>query len=215
MARPLSRRRFLGAVAGGAAIARASHGAARFGDSGAKPAALGGAPVRTAPFPAWPVRDATEDQVTVEAANAIKQHGVGVKCATITPDEARVEEFGLKKMWKSPNGTIRNILGGVIFREPIHVGELVTFLASVNYTGNTSMEVGIKVVTENIRERSVRHTNSCFFTMVAVDDQRKPAAVPPLQPQNSEDKRRYMQAQQRRQIRQELEKRYQDIKGDA
>jgi acyl-CoA hydrolase len=103
----------------------------------------------------------------------------------------------------------------VIFREPIHVGELVTFLASVNYTGNTSMEVGIKVVTENIRERSVRHTNSCFFTMVAVDDQRKPAPVPPLQPQNSEDKRRYIQAQQRRQIRQELEKRYQEIKGDA
>jgi len=64
-------------------------------------------------------RDATDDQVTVDAANAIKRHGVGVKCATITPDEARVEEFGLKKMWKSPNGTIRNILGGVIFREPI------------------------------------------------------------------------------------------------
>ncbi|WP_433222752.1 NADP-dependent isocitrate dehydrogenase [Microtetraspora malaysiensis] len=64
-------------------------------------------------------RDATDDQVTIDAANAIKQHGVGVKCATITPDEARVEEFGLKKMWKSPNGTIRNILGGVIFREPI------------------------------------------------------------------------------------------------
>jgi isocitrate dehydrogenase len=64
-------------------------------------------------------RDATDDQVTVDAANAIKEHGVGVKCATITPDEARVEEFGLKKMWKSPNGTIRNILGGVIFREPI------------------------------------------------------------------------------------------------
>jgi len=64
-------------------------------------------------------RDATNDQVTVDAANAIKQHGVGVKCATITPDEARVEEFHLKKMWKSPNGTIRNILGGVIFREPI------------------------------------------------------------------------------------------------
>ena len=64
-------------------------------------------------------RDATDDQVTVDAANAIKKHGVGVKCATITPDEARVEEFGLKKMWKSPNGTIRNILGGVIFREPI------------------------------------------------------------------------------------------------
>jgi isocitrate dehydrogenase len=64
-------------------------------------------------------RDATDDQVTIDAANAIKQHGVGVKCATITPDEARVEEFGLKQMWRSPNGTIRNILGGVIFREPI------------------------------------------------------------------------------------------------
>src|SRR5512133_3232578 len=64
-------------------------------------------------------RDATDDQVTIDAAHAIKEHGVGVKCATITPDEARVAEFGLKKMWKSPNGTIRNILGGVIFREPI------------------------------------------------------------------------------------------------
>ncbi len=64
-------------------------------------------------------RDATDDQVTIDAANAIKRHGVGVKCATITPDEARVEEFGLKKMWRSPNGTIRNILGGTIFREPI------------------------------------------------------------------------------------------------
>jgi isocitrate dehydrogenase len=64
-------------------------------------------------------RDATDDQVTVDAANAIKQYGVGVKCATITPDEARVEEFGLKRMYRSPNGTIRNILGGVIFREPI------------------------------------------------------------------------------------------------
>jgi isocitrate dehydrogenase len=64
-------------------------------------------------------RDATNDQVTVDAANAIKKHGVGIKCATITPDEQRVEEFKLKKMWKSPNGTIRNILGGVIFREPI------------------------------------------------------------------------------------------------
>ncbi|WP_062117006.1 NADP-dependent isocitrate dehydrogenase [Aureimonas sp. AU40] len=64
-------------------------------------------------------RDATGDQVTIDSANAIKKHGVGVKCATITPDEQRVEEFKLKKMWKSPNGTIRNILGGVIFREPI------------------------------------------------------------------------------------------------
>jgi isocitrate dehydrogenase len=74
-------------------------------------------------------RDATEDKVTVEAANAIKQYGVGIKCATITPDEARVKEFKLKKMWKSPNGTIRNILGGTIFREPIicrNVPRLVT-----------------------------------------------------------------------------------------
>jgi len=69
-------------------------------------------------------RDATNDKVTVEAANAVKQHGVGVKCATITPDEARVEEFGLKKMWKSPNGTIRNILGGVVFREPIVIANV-------------------------------------------------------------------------------------------
>src|SRR5690606_16117597 len=64
-------------------------------------------------------RDQTDDQITIDAANAIKKHGVGVKRATITPDDARVEEFGLKKMWRSPNGTIRNILGGVIFREPI------------------------------------------------------------------------------------------------
>ena len=69
-------------------------------------------------------RDATQDRVTVEAANAIKEHGVGVKCATITPDEQRVEEFGLTKMWKSPNGTIRNILGGVVFREPIVIANV-------------------------------------------------------------------------------------------
>jgi isocitrate dehydrogenase len=69
-------------------------------------------------------RDATDDQVTIDSANAIRKHGVGVKCATITPDEARVEEFGLKKMWKSPNGTIRNILGGVIFREPIIISNV-------------------------------------------------------------------------------------------
>jgi len=69
-------------------------------------------------------RDATDDQVTIDAAEAIKQHGVGVKCATITPDEARVSEFGLKEMWRSPNGTIRNILGGVIFREPIVISNI-------------------------------------------------------------------------------------------
>src|SRR5579862_9190663 len=69
-------------------------------------------------------RDATNDQVTIDAAHAIQRHGVGVKCATITPDEARVTEFGLKKMWRSPNGTIRNILGGVIFREPIIISNI-------------------------------------------------------------------------------------------
>ncbi|MHA6801211.1 NADP-dependent isocitrate dehydrogenase [Bounagaea algeriensis] len=73
-------------------------------------------------------RDATDDQVTVDAANAIAKHGVGVKCATITPDEARVEEFGLKKMWRSPNGTIRNILGGVIFREPIVISNVPRYV---------------------------------------------------------------------------------------
>ncbi len=69
-------------------------------------------------------RDATDDQVTIDSAEAIQKYGVGVKCATITPDEARVEEFGLKKMWRSPNGTIRNILGGVIFREPIIISNI-------------------------------------------------------------------------------------------
>ncbi len=73
-------------------------------------------------------RDATDDQVTVDAANAIKEFGVGVKCATITPDEARVTEFGLKEMWRSPNGTIRNILGGVIFREPIIISNIPRYV---------------------------------------------------------------------------------------
>ena len=73
-------------------------------------------------------RDATDDQVTIDAANAIKEHGVGVKCATITPDEDRVAEFGLKKMWRSPNGTIRNILGGVVFREPIVISSIPRFV---------------------------------------------------------------------------------------
>ena len=99
----------------------------------------------------------------------------------------------------------------VIFREPIHVGELVTFLASVNYSGRTSMEVGIKVITENIRERSVRHTNSCFFTMVAVDEHGKPAAIPALEPTTADALRRQRQALQRRQIRNELQQRYQAL----
>src|SRR3982751_6184906 len=69
-------------------------------------------------------RDKTGDEVTIQAAEAIKKYGVGVKCATITPDEARVKEFGLRQMWKSPNGTIRNILGGVVFREPIVISNV-------------------------------------------------------------------------------------------
>ncbi len=73
-------------------------------------------------------RDATDDQVTIDAAHAIQKHGVGIKCATITPDEARVEEFGLKKMWRSPNGTIRNILGGTIFRAPIICGNVPRYV---------------------------------------------------------------------------------------
>jgi isocitrate dehydrogenase len=73
-------------------------------------------------------RDETNDQITIDCANAIKKHKVGVKCATITPDEARVKEFNLKKMWRSPNGTIRNILGGTIFREPILVKNIPTLV---------------------------------------------------------------------------------------
>lgn len=100
----------------------------------------------------------------------------------------------------------------VMFRQPIHVGELVTFLASVNYTGSTSMEIGIKVITEDIRAKTVRHTNSCFFTMVAVGDDGRPVAVPPLAPQTPERKRRFAHAEQRRQIRRELEERYQILR---
>nr|CCA87472.1 putative acyl-coA thioester hydrolase [Ralstonia syzygii R24] len=101
----------------------------------------------------------------------------------------------------------------VVFRQPIHVGELVTFLASVNYTGRTSMEIGIKVVTENIRSKVVRHTNSCYFTMVAVDDDGKPADVPPLTPENAQEKERFEAAQQRRTLRQEMEQRHKAIKA--
>ena len=102
----------------------------------------------------------------------------------------------------------------VTFRQPVHVGELVTFLASVNFVGTTSMEIGIKVVTEDIRLKTVRHTNSCFFTMVALDESGRPVTVPKLNPKTSEQKRRFAQAQQRRQIRKELEERYNAIKAD-
>jgi acyl-CoA hydrolase len=90
----------------------------------------------------------------------------------------------------------------VMFLQPIHVGELVTFLASINYTGNTSMEVGIRVVTENIQKRLVRHANSCYFTMVAVDAHRKPLPVPKLVLETEEQKQRWEQALRRKEARQ-------------
>ena len=103
----------------------------------------------------------------------------------------------------------------VTFLEPIHVGELLSFLASVNHTGTSSMEVGIKVVAENIRSRQKRHVNSCFFTMVAVDDARRPAAVPPLQPAAGDEARRFDEAVLRKQLRRELAARFQSIKTPA
>ncbi|HEX2831037.1 MAG TPA: acyl-CoA thioesterase [Burkholderiales bacterium] len=93
----------------------------------------------------------------------------------------------------------------VTFRQPIYVGELVTFLASINYTGTSSMEVGIKVIAENIRSQQVRHVNSCFFTMVAVDDERRPVPVPALCPLSCDDRRRHKAAELRRRWRRELE----------
>jgi acyl-CoA hydrolase len=103
----------------------------------------------------------------------------------------------------------------VMFRQAIHVGELVTFLAQVNYTGTSSMEVGIKVVAENIRSQEVRHVNSCFFTMVAVDDERRPAAVPPLNPTRPEDIRRFEGAKIRRRLREEFAERMKNSTGAA
>ena len=94
----------------------------------------------------------------------------------------------------------------VMFLQPIHVGELVTFLASINYTGTTSMEEGIRVVTENIQQRLVRHANSCYFTMVAVDASRKPVAVPPLVLETPEQRERFEQAKLRELSRQNVTK---------
>jgi len=96
----------------------------------------------------------------------------------------------------------------VNFLQPIHVGELVNFLAAVNYAGTTSMEIGIKVVAEDIRSKVVRHANSCFFTMVAMDDNRKPVAVPPLTPNTPDEVRRYEAAKLRKQIRREFAQRF-------
>ena len=103
----------------------------------------------------------------------------------------------------------------VTFRQPIHVGELVTFLASVNFTGTSSMEIGIKVVAENIRTQVVRHAQSCFFTMVAVDDQSRPKTVSPLTPSTPDEKRRFEAARLRRQLRQELDRRFRAIQSGA
>ncbi len=103
----------------------------------------------------------------------------------------------------------------VMFRQPIHVGELVTFLASINYTGNTSMEVGVKVLTEDIRAQVIRHANSCFFTMVAVDEQGQPTVVPALTPQTPDELRRHQAAQIRRDLRKEFEIRQRQLKPAA
>lgn len=98
-----------------------------------------------------------------------------------------------------------------LFKEPICVGELVTFMAEVNFTGKTSMEVGIKVVTENTRLRQTRHAMTCFVTMVAMDAQGKPAPVPPLVLETDEDKRRFTAGKMRRQAREDFQRRYEDI----
>lgn len=96
----------------------------------------------------------------------------------------------------------------VMFRQPIQVGELVTFLASVNHTGTSSMEIGIKVIAEDIRTKAVRHVNSCFFTMIAVDDAGKPTPVPPWQPSTPEEQRRHAAAVLRRTMRREMEQKF-------
>jgi acyl-CoA hydrolase len=103
----------------------------------------------------------------------------------------------------------------VIFRQPVHVGELVTLFASINYTGTTSMEVGVKVITENIQAQIVRHTNSCYFTMVAVDETGRPVAVPPFAPSTPDERRRNEAARMRRRWRQEMEERFKAMKHAA
>ena len=101
----------------------------------------------------------------------------------------------------------------VMFRQPIQVGELVSFLASVNHTGNSSMEVGIKVVAEDIRAKVVRHVNSCFFTMIAVDDDGRPTKVPALSPQTADERRRFAEAEVRRAMRREMERKFAEVHG--
>lgn len=100
----------------------------------------------------------------------------------------------------------------VMFRQPIHVGELVTFLAAVNHTGTTSMEIGIKVIAENIQTQEARHANSCFFTMVAVDDQRRPIGISPIKPSNEVEVRRYAAAEVRKKLRQEFTQQFAELR---
>ena len=103
----------------------------------------------------------------------------------------------------------------VMFLQPIHVGELVTFLASVNHTGKSSMEIGIKVLAEDIRTQRTRHVNSCFFTMVAVDEARKPVQVPPLTPSTPDERRRWDAALLRKSLRKELAERFRQVRETA
>lgn len=100
----------------------------------------------------------------------------------------------------------------VMFLQAIHVGELVSFLASINYTGTSSMEVGIKVIAENIRTQEVRHVNSCFLTMVAVDESHHSVPVPPLRPFSPDEKRRFEAAEIRKELRRELARRFDSAK---
>lgn len=100
----------------------------------------------------------------------------------------------------------------VLFKQPIHIGELVTFLACVNYTGRTSVEVGVKVIAEDIKNGVNRHAISCYITMVAMDDEGRPTPVPPLPIETTEDRRRFDQAQLRRTFRQEIQERNRQIK---
>ena len=101
----------------------------------------------------------------------------------------------------------------VVFRQPIQVGELVTFLAAVNYTGRSSMEIGIKVLAENIRTKEVRHVNSCFFTMVAVGEDKKPVSVPPIRPASPDEHRRFEEAKARKDTRLALDRQHAERHG--
>ena len=103
----------------------------------------------------------------------------------------------------------------VVFREPVHVGELVTFQASVNRTGRSSMEIGVRVTTEDLVRQVVRHTNSCYFTMVAVGPDGRPVAVPPLEPATPDQHRRHAAAQARRELRRDIERRSQEIRAGS